>query len=162
MLNSFDQSSLLATGSITESVSWEDVGVVILVGLVASASGFMGVSAWVGARSVSSGVLGFEGDSIGGCVVGNNEDSLRLVGLCFGDSFVAGFGLKKPLSVCWPGAEAAGVWALDFDRLTIGGGSLFSVRLRVTPFDALFSAAVIEVDSVPLAASSGGTGVSFP
>lgn len=134
MLNSFDQSSLLAMGSITISLSWDAegsslLGVPWVPGVVSDVSGWL-----------HEGIVRLEGEFWGSLVAVCVSDGT--VRLCLDGLSAVLFGLKKPLSVFCPGVEYAGAGvAVDFARLIKAGGvgSLFSVLLRLMPLVALLS-----------------------
>ena len=128
LVNSFDQSSLLAIGSITVSPSWDDDNG--LGGLVSSAE----VSGWL-----DGGTLDLEGDVV--CAGVSWEESC--LGLCWDVILLSVlFGLKKPLRDFCPGVKGVGACAAtDFERFidTEETDSLFSDRLRVSPCVCLLS-----------------------
>lgn len=110
LVKSFDQSSLLAMGSMTVSESggwswdWDGEGGIGSEGV--------GLGVWEG--------VGLEGEE--------GRDGLLVL------SEGVDFGLKKPWRVFWPADGADAGVGMDFVRLTAGGGSDRSGRLRTVPF----------------------------
>lgn len=146
LLNSLDQSSLLAIGSITVSVSWEEVragAIVGIVGVLATSEEIVEAlepDSQLPMKLASGETTAFD-DGWEGCSVGGRTGGLVFsVGLWLGGVFTWPFGLKNPLSVFCPALQGAVACGVDFERFNgIGGGSLFSVRLRLITFGALES-----------------------
>lgn len=114
LLNSLDQSSLLAMGSITKSSSFAEPDADEGRGLVGVLSFWELLSGWL-----DDGTLDFEGLPVSA-----------------GGSLGVVFGLKKPFSVFCPAAEGVGTGVtVDFDLLSVAEAvSLFSDLLRVRPW----------------------------
>lgn len=143
LLNSLDQSSLLATGSITASVYWEETRVGAIAGALATSEEMLetlGPNSQLPMKLVSGETSAFD-DDWEGCSVGERTKALVFsVGLCLGSVFTRVFGLKNPLSVFCPASQGAAACAVDLERFSgIEEVSLFSVRLRVITFAALES-----------------------
>ena len=117
MLNSLDQSSLLATWSMTVSASCEGLRPVSIDVLASSAKVLTRLeSEWPPLGRLDAGWMQVsEGDGGGGFAVGRMAD-MHSAGLRLADSFARLFGLKNPLSVCCPHAGGVKSSRADFER----------------------------------------------